>query len=310
MESQPDAELTDGPRLERAAALDTDGHEVWLQREDLGPLASFKWRGALAHCADLAERGERGVVAASTGNFAAAVAWAARKHGLRAHVAVPETASGAKLERLRDLGAEVHRNGTTLGEAVSTAHAVAEREGLAYFEDGGSEAQLRGIAPLGRQLAAAQPAAVLVPVACGALAAGIAGGLREADAATGVIGVQARACSRLAARWHGYPDPPSEPTRTIADGLADDRIVEPAFGTCRALLSDILVVAEADLRASIRELHGKAGVLAEAAGAAALAGLRRSPEAVPAGKVIVLVSGGNITPELAADVLATPLQAS
>lgn len=310
MENQGDGAPTlEGPHLQRVPTLDADGRETWLQREDLGPLASFKWRGAIAHCAELAASCASGVVAASTGNFAAAVAWAARQHDLTAHVAVPETASEPKLERLRDLGAEVHLSGTTLGEAVDAARAIAEREALPYFEDGGSEAQLRGIEPLGRELAAARPTAVLVPIACGALAGGIARGLASAGSDAAVIGVQIRACSRLAARWHGYPDPPSEPTRTIADGLADDRIVEPAFGTCRTLLTNVLVVEEKDLWAAIGELHATAGVLAEGAGAAALAGLRTGGEAVPAGKVVLLVSGGNIAAELAAEVLATPLEA-
>lgn len=290
--------------LHRAEALDDDDHRVWLCREDLGPLGSFKWRGADAHCRRLAEQGEQGVVAASTGNFAAAVAWAAGRHGLTAHVAVPERASAAKLERLDALGALVHRAGATLSDAATAAQKLARELGLPYFEDGGSAWQLEGTATLGAELAdAGGSGAVVVPVACGALAAGVAMGLRETGAQTPVVGVQVRACSRLAARWHGRPDPPSRPAETIADGLADDRIVEPAFGACRRLLADVLVVDEDDVRNAMRALHRVMGTLPEGAGSTALAGLRRFPSDVPAGDVVVVVSGANVAADLAADVL-------
>jgi len=291
------------PRLERAPALDRADRRVWLVREDLGPLGSFQWRGAAGHCAALAAAGAQGVVAASTGNFAAAVAWAAQRHGLGARVVVPEGISAAKHARLVLLGADVQRAGADLGEAVAVARRVAEERGWPYFEDGGSEAQLNGIATLGEALAERGLAAVLAPVACGALAAGIAlGAARRGD--TAVVGVQVRACSRLAARFHGRPDPPSRPGETIADGLADDRLVEPAFGLCLSLLRDVLVVDETELRSSMRLLDRVVGTMPEGAGAAALAGFLGEPLSVPAGDVAVVVSGANLSAELRADVAA------
>jgi threonine dehydratase len=286
--------------LVRTAELDDSGHRVWLCREDHGPLGSFKWRGTEGHCKALAATGERGVVAASTGNFAAAVAWSAQRHGLEAHVVVPVSASGAKLALLEGSNARVHRHGETLLDAAQKACELATGNGLRYFEDGGSPWQLDGIASLGRALAERAPglAAVVVPVACGALAAGVAHGLRAASSSAAVVGVQARACSRLAARFHGEPDPPSRPGETIADGLADDRIVEPAFGVCQELLSDVVVIDEDDLWDAMRAIHRVTGTVPEAAGAAGLAGLRRWPARVPAGDVAVVVSGANVSREI------------
>ena len=198
----------------------------------------------------------------------------------------------------------MHRRGADLGEAVTAAKAIASESGLPYFEDGGSEWQLDGIATLGEALAEHSFAAVVTPVACGALAAGVALGLRRKLTGTAVIGVQVRACSRLAARFHNRPEPPSLPTETIADGLADDRLVNPAFGTCMELLADVLVVDEADLHDAMRDLEALTGTMPEAAGAAALAGCRRFPDAVPAGDVAVIVSGANLSAEVRAAVLA------
>lgn len=290
------------PRLERAPALDRANRRVWLVREDLGPLGSFKWRGAASHCAALAAAGEPGVVAASTGNFAAAVAWAARRHGLGAEVVVPEGISTAKHARLVALGADVQRAGADLDEAVAVARRIAEERGWPYFEDGGSQAQLDGIATLGEALADHGLAAVLAPVACGALAAGIALGAARSAGGTAVVGVQVRACSRLSARFHDRPEPPSRPGETIADGLADDRLVEPAFGLCLSLLHDVLVVDEGELRSSMRLLDQVVGTMPEGAGAAALAGFLAEPDSVPAGDVGVVVSGLNLSDELRAEV--------
>jgi len=223
---------------------------------------------------------------------------AADRHGLVAEVVVPRNVSAAKHERLVELGARVRRSGADLGEAAAAAREAAAAAGWAYFEDGGSEAQLDGVASLGEGLAAHGLAAVLAPVACGALAGGIARGLARGGASTAVIGVQVRACSRLAARFHDRPDPPSRPNETIADGLADDRLVEPSFSTCLALLRDVLVVDEAGLRSAMRELDAATGTMPEGAGAAALAGLRREPGAVPAGDVGLVVSGANLADEL------------
>lgn len=290
--------------LERAPALDTERHRVWLCREDLGPLGAFKWRGADTHCAHLASEGARGVVAASTGNFAAAVAWAAKRHGLLAEVVVPTDVSSAKYQRLLDLDANVHRHGANLAEAAEEAKRIAAESKLAFFEDGGSEWQLEGLATLGEALADRAFAAVVTPVACGALAGGVALGLKRAGATTEVVGVQPRACSRLAARFHQRPDPPSRPQDTLADGLADDRLVDPSFATCLELLRDILVVDEADLRRAMRALATVTGTMPEGAGAAALAGYRRFPGAVAPGDVAIIVSGANLAPEIRAGVLA------
>jgi threonine dehydratase len=293
-----------GVQVDREPQLDGPDHRLWLVREDRGPLGSFKWRGADSHCAALAAAGEDGVVAASTGNFAAAVAWAAQRHGLTADVVVPVTVSPAKYARLVELGANVHRVGADLGEAAAAAREIARASGRPYFEDGGSETQLAGVATLGAGLAGHGFSAVVSPVACGALAAGIADGLGRAGARTVVIGVQVRACSRLAARFHDHPEPPSRPGETIADGLADDRLVEPAFAMCLRLLRDVLVVDEDDVRSAMRLLASVAGAMPEGAGAAALAGFRRFSERIPEGDVAIIVSGANVADDLRTALLA------
>src|SRR5690606_9944586 len=131
----------------------------------------------------------------------------------------------AKAAFIESQGATLHRSGPDLAAAAAHARRLAAEHDAPYFEDGASEAQLAGTATIGAELLAANLDldAVVVPVACGALAAGLAAALHE-HSPVPVIGVQSIHFSRLAAQLRGEP---SEPTGqpTIADGLADDRIV-------------------------------------------------------------------------------------
>lgn len=287
--------------LEPAPGLSTARHEVWLKREDLGPLAAFKWRGALCHLAGLRESGVRSVVTASTGNHGAAVAWAALRLGLEAHVVLPAGGSALKRAHVERSGAVLHEVAGTLGEAAAESARLAEQLGAAAFDDGASDDQLLGAGTIAQELAGARAAAIVVPLACGALAGGIARALVRGGDPTPAIGVQVAGFSRLASRLQGLPE--HAPGTTIADGLADDRIVEPAFGACRSLAA-VEVVDEQPLREAVREMHERHGLLVEGAAAAPLALLRTRPERVPGGRVVLVISGANLDPELAAQLLA------
>jgi threonine dehydratase len=287
--------------LEPAPALSTPRHELWLKREDLGPLAAFKWRGALCHLAGLRDAGAQAVVTSSTGNHGAAVAWAAQRLGLEAHVVLPAGGSAVKRAHIERSGAVLHEVPGTLTEAAAESTRLAAELGAAAFEDGASAEQLLGTGTIAQELVGAQAAAVVVPLACGALAGGIAEALvREGDP-TPAIGVQVAGFSRLSRRLQGLPE--HEPGTTFADGLADDRIVEPAFSACRRLAA-VQVVAEHPLREAVREVYDRLGLVIEGAAAAPYALLRTRPEAVPEGRVVLIVSGANLDAALAEQLLA------
>ena len=230
--------------------LEFDGvGEVLAKREDLGPNRTFKWRGALCACRFFQEGGGTAVVTASTGNHGAAVAWAAQRLGLEAHVFVPRDAVEDKCGIIEGYGARLHRVGVDLHAAAEQAEALAGREGVPYFEDGGVAAQLEGTATVGHELLGIEGVgALFIPVACGALAAGIGTVLRQqlGTGAPRLIGVQVRAFSRLTARFRGEEYfPTGEPT--IADGLADDRLIEPALSACLSHLDEMIVVEEEEI---------------------------------------------------------------
>lgn len=288
--------------LEPAAGLCED-LPVVLKREDSGPNGSFKWRGALCALTDFAFNGATAVVTASTGNHGAATAWAAARLGIDAHVVVPTAASGLKCSLIEANGAVLHRNGTDLDAAAGHARSLAEQLGAPYFEDGASTAQLLGTATIGAEIAEIDPGIVITPLAVGALAGGVGIGLARRGSGAKLFGVQVEGYDAIARLLRGDP-PPDRGTATFADGLADNRIVEPAFGACRDHLSGVVVVGEPQLEAAVRDLHRERGIIAEGAGAAALAGLRELDPAHERGPIVLIVSGRNLDGRVAERLLS------
>src|SRR4051812_44583623 len=145
--------------LERAPDVLASGREVWLKREDVHEIGSFKWRGALPALEKYRRDGATAVVTASTGNHGAATAWAAGRLGMRALVFGPEQSSRTKLERVRALGAELRLEGADLDAAKDAARAHAGTHGLPFFEDGAEQAQFEGYRSIARELLDQMPAA-------------------------------------------------------------------------------------------------------------------------------------------------------
>ena len=312
MSGAPGGTFSDALQLVRSVAAPTpleeapgliSGRNVWLKREDLGINGSFKWRGALCACSEFRVEGAAGVVTASTGNHGAAVAWAAAKLGMTAHVVVPVGANERKRAHIVEAGARLLEGGRDLDEASEFARELARELALPYFEDGRHPAQIAGVSTIGLELAGVEADAVVVPLACGALAAGVATGLAMSQRAPAVIGVQSVAFARFSALFHTRPDPLRPTGTTIADGLAENRIVEPAFSICRERLADIVAVDDPALIAAGRALRRQCDAIVEPAAAAPLACLREHATTVPGRRVVLVLSGGNADSVYLDDVL-------
>src|SRR3954470_9572434 len=171
------------------------GRPVHLKAENLQRTGSFKIRGAVNKLAALAERERKaGVVAASAGNHAQAVAWAAREAGIKATIFVPQDAPMAKVEATRSYGAEVEMGGEALEEAIAVARRYVEETGATFVHPYEDEAVVAGQGTIGLELAEQVPQAetVLVPVGGGGLASGIALALRAVKPGVRVVGVEIR----------------------------------------------------------------------------------------------------------------------
>jgi threonine dehydratase len=280
--------------LEEAPASLAGGRPLFLKREDQHELGAFKWRGALPVLRGYREGGAEAVVTASTGNHGAATAWAARRVGIRSVVFGPESASRAKVEAMRDLGAELHLVGADLDEAKDRARAFAAERRLPFFEDGAEPAQFDGYEAIGREVLeqlGRPPDAVVVPVGNGALMIGVARAL-PAGERVGVVAKDAPVMALSVAAGHPVD---CDRADTFADGMAV-RVAVPLAVTELARLGVRMVeVSERALARAVGAFDA-AGIRVEGSAAAPLAALDAVGERE--GPVVLVVTGRNIDDEL------------
>jgi threonine dehydratase len=260
---------------------------IWLKREDVHELGSFKWRGALP---TLEAYRAAAVVTASTGNHGAATAWAARRLGMRAFVYVPEGASEVKTALIERYGAEVRRVGVDFDEAKEEGRAFADQAGWPFFEDGAEPAQYEGYGGIADEIVdqlGGPPAAVVVPVGNGALLGGI--GRRLAN--TLRVGVVAKEASVMADSWEAGRPVDASRCATFADGLAVRVAVPLAVKVLRETADRMLRVSEREIALAVAA-YAAAGIRVEGAAAASRAALRQLEPLE--GPVVLTVSGRNI----------------
>lgn len=276
------------------------GTELRLKHENLQLTGSFKFRGASHKLARLVAEGERpvGVVAASAGNHAQAVARAARRHNIPATVVMPETAPMTKVAACRSLGARIEQVGTTLEEATERAHGLAEAQGLAFISPYDDWDIIAGQASCGLEMLEAMPemTTAVVCLGGGGLLSGIALALKLQRPDIRLIGVQADAV----APWRHYLDDGEfdaiEPgSRTIADGIsvkAPGKLTRQVIGE---YVDEIVTVDDNAIARAIVTLLETTRTIGEGAGVVGLAALLEGRIAVSQDeRVACVVSGGNI----------------
>lgn len=285
-------------RLAHSATFSTMiGAQVYLKLENEQKTGSFKVRGAFYCIANLdGARRAAGVIAASAGNHAQGVAFAAQAFGIPATVVMPKTAPLAKQHATAGYGARVVLHGQTFDEAYRAARGLQSEQGLTFVHPFDDQDVISGQGTIGTEIVEALPDVdtVLVPVGGGGLAAGLAVALRSVSPRTRVIGVQAAAAPAMAASWRSGRLQERDAAPTLADGLAVRAPGEIAFPYLRRYLDDLVTVDEPAIASAIVLLLERAKMLVEGAGAVGLAALLSGVVKVEGQKVVVLVSGGNI----------------
>jgi threonine dehydratase len=270
----------------------------WLKLECWQPTGSFKVRGALATLASLsaAERA-RGVVAASAGNHALGVAFAAATLGgeTKATLFVPETAPRAKLEKLRAFPVAVREAGLTYDEAHAEAQAFVQATGATYvhaFEDPRTAAG-QGTCALEILEQLEDAGTILVPVGGGGLIAGVAAAVKALRPEVRIVAVQPEASPALAESLRlGRPLLEYQAGATLADGLAGG--IGLVAWEHRALIDAVVNVPEVETERAMAALLAEDQVLAEASGAVAVAALRAGLVSGEGRPVVVVVTGSNV----------------
>lgn len=292
------------------------GVPVYLKCENLQRTGSYKLRGASNRIAALsdAERA-RGVVAASAGNHAQGVAYAARELGIRATIFMPVGVALPKLDATRAYGADVVLSGDSIGETIEAAEAFAAQSGAVMIPPFDHPDVIAGQGTLGLEILEQAPDAttIVVPIGGGGLAAGIASAAKQQAAKDGrplrIIGVQAEnAAPYVASLAAGEPrQVPVVPT--IADGIAVYRPGELNFEIIRDTIDEVVTVSEDDIARALLVLLERAKLVVEPAGAVAVAAMMTGAVRSD-GPVVAVLSGGNIDPLLMQRVVAHGLAAS
>lgn len=310
-------ELRDTPLLDaRPLAAATGAGRLLLKVETLGPVRSFKARGADWFVSGrLGEGGDppRELVCASAGNFGQGLAWAGARRGIPVTVFAAESANPLKVERMRALGATVRLAGRDFDAAKDAARAHAAAHGLPFVEDGREPAVAEGAGTIALELlrdAARRglpaPDALLVPLGNGALLAGIAHWTRAHAPATRLVGVAAAGAPAMVRSMESGTMVTTGMVDTIADGIGVRVPVPEALDDLRGMVDELVLVDDGAILAAMRLLWRTHGLVVEPAGAAGLAALVADPARWRGATVATPLCGGNVTDADAARWLLEP----
>ena len=278
------------------------GAPVVLKAENLQLTGSFKARGATNMIARLPDTALRaGVVAASAGNHAQAVAAAARDAGARAVLVMPEQAPVSKVAAVRQYGGEVRLHGGNYDDAHAEAARLVEEEGLTAVHAFDQAEVVAGQGTVGLEIARQAPETrlVVVPLGGGGLAAGIGLAVAEWLPGARVVGVQAEACAPYIDSLAAHRPIGARSANTICDGIAVKRPGDFTLPLVERYVDEVVTVSDDEVAEAMVMLLERTKQVVEGAGAVAVAALMQGRVAAPAeGQVCAVLSGGNVDASL------------
>jgi threonine dehydratase len=271
--------------------------EVYLKTENLQLTGSFKVRGAGFMISQLSEEEkEKGVIACSAGNHAQGVALAAQKYGIKAVICLPDGAPISKVEATKSYGAEVVMVPGVYDDAYNHALKLRDEKGYTFVHPFDNEDVIAGQGTIGLEILneLENIDAVVVPVGGGGLISGIAYAIKHLSPNTKVYGVQAEGAASMYKSVKDGVRGRLNSVSTFADGIA---VKEPGVNTfeiCSQYVDDIVTVSEDETSSAILALIEQHKMIAEGAGAVAVAAVMFNKLPVEGKRVVCVVSGGNI----------------
>jgi [ribosomal protein S5]-alanine N-acetyltransferase len=287
--------------LVRAPSLSTAARDVYLKNETVLPTGSFKVRGAVyALSTNIQQRRIQEVIAASTGNHGAAVAFAAKLLGVPARIFLPNRPNAVKAARIRELGATIVEAGIDLSAAIDAARTYAAESNAFFLHDAADPDIPVGTATIGAEIVDELPSVevVYVPMGDTALIRGVASAVKRHRPSIRVVGVVAATAPAYYLSWQSGSVVETESANTIADGLAVRRPLPANVAEIKRLVDEVYTASEDEMLAAIALLRDRERVVAEPAGAAATAALLKDQRRT--GTIVVLVTGRNTAPEIVA----------
>lgn len=273
---------------------------VWLKREDLQVVRSFKIRGAYHLMKSLTpEETERGVVCASAGNHAQGVAYSCQTLGIPGKIFMPSTTPRQKVKQVSFFGGsqvEVILTGDTFDDAYAEALAESQRSGMAFIHPFDDRKIIAGNGTVGQELlekADSAPDYIFVTVGGGGLAAGVSSYVKIVSPSTQIIGVEPEGAPSLQTSLEAGEVVALDQIDKFVDGAAVKRVGDLTFAICQELLDEVVTVPEGKVCTTMLDLYNENAIVAEPAGALPIAALDAFRDQIAGKTVICVVSGGN-----------------
>ncbi len=273
------------------------GNDVWLKTENLQVTGSFKLRGAYYKISQLSEEEKKkGVIACSAGNHAQGVALAAAKNNIPALICIPDSAPISKIEATKSYGAEVCLVQGTYDDAYAKAIELQKEQGRTFIHPFDDENVIAGQGTIGLEILDQMPdvEAVVVPIGGGGLISGVAFAIKSLKPSCKVYGVQAANASSMLKSVQMGKQVTLEAVSTFADGIAVKRPGDVTFDLVRRYVDSVVDVTEDEIASAILAMMERQKLVAEGAGAVAIAAVMHGKIDLKGKKTVCLLSGGNI----------------
>ncbi len=298
------------PAEKNGAPTSVPASGLWLKPESFQPIGAFKLRGAYNKIASLTESERaKGVISYSSGNHAQGVAYAARVFGVKCVMVMPRNAPKIKVDATAALGAEIVVVGGSSSERMQKAEELAAQHGYAIVPPYNDPFIIAGQGTVGLEILEDLPDVdlVLAPVGGGGLISGVSAAIKLSGSKAKVVGVEpelANDAQQSFRRGEIVQLPAERVSSTLADGLRTQSVGPLNFEHIRNYVDDIISVTENEIRRAMRKAVMAARVVAEPSGAVTLAAWLYHQKELPAAKkAVAIVSGGNVEPQLLAEVL-------
>ena len=291
--------------LERAAGLSKRlNNQVWIKREDLQPVYSFKLRGAYNKIVQLSDaEKEKGVITASAGNHAQGVALAASRLGLKALIVMPKTTPGIKVSSVRALGAEIELVGNAYDDAYEHAVERAKSTGMIFVHPYDDPAVIAGQGTIAKEILEQiqsqineSPNMIFVPVGGGGLIAGVSSYLKSVDPSIRIVGVEPDDAPCMYEALKAGKRVVLDQVGIFADGVAVKQVGKEPFRVAQTCVDDMILVSTDEICAAIKDIFDDTRSITEPAGALAVAGMKKYVEEknIKDQRLVAIDSGANI----------------
>ena len=276
------------------------GNDIWLKREDLQPVFSFKLRGAYNRIPSLSEaQCESGIITASAGNHAQGVALAAQHRGIKPLIVMPRTTPGIKIKAVQTLGGKTLLHGDTYDEAYAHALQLGEERGLVFIHPYDDPEVIAGQGTIAMELLQQHRDglhAVFVPVGGGGLIAGIATYIKALRPEIRIIGVEPDDAPCMYEALKRKRRVVLDQVGIFADGVAVRQVGKEPYRLARKYVDEMILVSTDEICAATKDIFDDTRAMVEPAGALAVAAIKKyvEREAIEGQKLVAINSGANI----------------